>query len=419
MTDKVLESKQKDTKICNNFIFSKDNVNMGHQPEFDYLKTLGVFCISTCHVYMHFNNGNDILYIPVYYFTTLLTAGGLMILMGANMRYSRHHEPHNYFARSFVLLTMGQYLNLIRNCLPNVIAWWVTGSNKFIARALLIIQTDILTFAGLAFCLLGIMKKMKLSDNCILTISIIMNFVSLPLFNIMKEPDSYLLRQLLGFFVFTYSEAYFSIFGYFVFVAFGYWIAGYYQKILNKDKFYNRILIFCLPIAAIYQYFRVNNKIPMLTEYNSNVHYYLSPGPDAIHRLMNNMIILAIFYKIDKMLGKTPEFISHCGKNLNQYYMISFIITMHMNAFLKATRGERATNEFKYPDLFGIMLLFISRVLIDINDKYIHFTISTLKNPMRNIVFALIWIMTIISIIYVYPKIEVYSTMWNDYLYEN
>ena len=98
--------------------------------------------------------------------------------------------------------------------------------------------------------------------------------------------------------------------------------------------------------------------------------------------------------------------------------MISFIITMQMNAFLKVTRGEKYTNTMKYMDLFGFILMFISRILIDINDKYIHFTISTLKNPMRNIVFALIWIMTIISIIYIYPKVEVYANVWNDYLYE-
>ena len=417
MADKRSGEKQKGEIIEKNCIFSKENVNMGHQPEFDYLKTLGVFCITTAHVYLHYNI-NGYLYSLVYYLCTILTAGALMILMGANMRYSRHHEPHDYFARSFVLFTMGQYLNLIRNCLPNVIAYWATGSNKFIARALLVLQTDILTFAGFAFLLLGILKKMKLSDNCILLISIIMNFVSLPLFNIMKQPDNYLLSQILGFFVLTNAEAYFSIFGYFIFVAFGYWIAGFYQKMLNKDKFYNRILIICFPIVAIYQYFRINDRIPILTEYNSNVHYCLSPGPDAIHRIMSNMVILAIFYKIDKAIGKTPEFISHCGKNLNQYYMISFIITMQMNAFLKATRGEKYTNTMKYMDLFGFILMFISRILIDINDKYIHFTISTLKNPMRNIVFALIWIMTIISIIYIYPKVEVYANVWNDYLYE-
>ena len=406
MAEKESESKQKEKTIDKNCIFAKEIINAGHQPEFDYLKTLGVFLITIGHIYLEYSHG--ILFTIVYYFVTVLTAGALMILMGIGMRYSRHHEPKHYFARAFVLLTMGQYLNIIRDSLPNLIAWWYTGKPKFISRALLVWQTDILTFAGFSFCLLALFKIMKLSDGCIFIIGIIMNFASYPLFLIMKQPDNYIISQLMGYFVLTKSEAYFPLIGYFVFVAFGYWIAGYYQRMSNKDKFYNRILI--------YQYFRVKNKIPKLAEYNSIPHYCLSPGPDSIHRILSNMTILAIFYKIDKFLGKTPEFIRHCGKNLNQYYMISYIVTQHVNIFMKATKGEESNSEFKQTDLFTFFLLIFSRILIDMNDKYIHFTISTLKNPLRKIVFALIWIISIIIIIYVYPKVDTYANLWNDYL---
>ena len=83
---------------------------------------------------------------------------------------------------------------------------------------------------------------------------------------------------------------------------------------------------------------------------------------------------------------------------------------------MKATKGEEYNSEFKQTDLFTFFLLIFSRILIDMNDKYIHFTISTLKNPLRKIVFALIWIISIIIIIYVYPKVDTYANLWNDYL---
>ena len=83
-----------------------------------------------------------------------------------------------------------------------------------------------------------------------------------------------------------------------------------------------------------------------------------------------------------------------------------------------ATKGEKFTSEMKNLDLFAIILIVSCRIIIDMNDKYIHFTITTLKNPMKSIVFALIWIITIISVIYIYPKVEVYATMWNIYLYK-
>ncbi len=90
-----------------------------------------------------------------------------------------------------------------------------------------------------------------------------------------------------------------------------------------------------------------------------------------------------------------------------------------MQTFLIAAKGEDFPFKMQYPTLMAFVVLVLCKILIDMNDKYIHFTISTLKNPMRNIVFSLIWIVTIISVIYIYPKIEVYATLWNDYLYED
>mgnify|MGYP006916108595 CR=1 FL=1 len=416
MKDKDSKTNNKEIKIDNDCIFSKENVNMGHQPEFDYLKTLGVFEITVVHIYIFYNFGFLLKFVK--HISLILTAGALMSLMGTGVKYSRHHEIKYYIARGFVLLTLAQYFNLVRDCLPNLIAWWATGKPKFISRALLVIRGDILTFAGLSQFLLALFIKMKLSDITILIIGTIMNFISYPLFNIMKSPSNYLLSQFLGYFVLTKAESYFPICGYFVFVAFGHWMGGFYQKMVNKDKYCNRILIIFVPILAVYHYCRCHYDFPMLPSFNSEEHFMLSPGPDAIARCVAILVFLAGFYKIDKMLGKTPEFISHCGKNLTQYYMISFIVTMHMNVFMKATRGEKYTADFKYIDIFAFALLYFSRVLIKMNDKYIHFTITTLKNPKRKIVFSLIWILAIISVIYIYPKVDVYANQWNNYLDE-
>ena len=144
------------------------------------------------------------------------------------------------------------------------------------------------------------------------------------------------------------------------------------------------------------------------------------PGPIALMYCLVNLTVSAIFYKIHRFLKeKTPEFIIHCSKNFNQYYMISYAITMQMNTFLKVTKGENYPAEMKYPTLFSFILFFLCRILIDMNDKYIHFTITTLRKPMRNYIFILIWLMTFIIVAYAYPKVEVYATVWNNYLNEN
>ena len=274
-------------------------------------------------------------------------------------------------------------------------------------------------FAGICFLFLALMKKMKLSDNFILSFGIIMNIIDFILYRIMKPSNNFLLNQFLGYFILTDADSYFPISSYFAFVAIGYWLGGIYLKISNKDKFYNLIFIICLPISIIYYYFRSYNSVPMFPEFCSDEHYVLHPVPDAIVTCMINLASLSIFHKIEMIFkGKTPKIITETSKNLNQYYMTSYIITMQINIFMRATKGEEFTSNMKYPTLLSIMILVLSKISIDINNKYIHFSITNLKNPMRNVVFALIWIMTIISVIYIYPKVEVYTTYWNNYLYE-
>ena len=418
MSEKEKESKSKQQseikEINHTGIFSKEKVNMGHQCEIDYLKALGVFLMVKTHYYDEFSPGyfSEI----IYFLSFILGAAGFMLLMGIGMQYSRYHAPKNYIARGIGLLTMGQLLNLLRDCLPNLLAYWATGKNVFISRALQVIEADILPFAGLSFFLLAFMKTLKLSSRTILIISLIMNIAAYPLFNIMESPKNFLLSQFLGFFVLTDAESFFPLCSYFVFVAFGYWLGDLYQHMANKDKFYNLVLIICLPLVTIYYYFRSHYDIPYLPEYFSDEHYCLYPGPDAIASCMTNLIALALFYKLDEMLGgKTPEFVTHAGKNLNQYYIISCIIIFHSCIYIIATKGEHAPREVKAPTFFSLMIIVICRITIDMNDKYIGFTITKLKKQKQNIVFALVWILSIISVIYIYPKVEVYSTFWNNY----
>ena len=418
MSEKEKESKSKQQseikEINHTGIFSKEKVNMGHQCEIDYLKALGVFLMIETHYFDEFSPGyfSEI----IYFLSFILGAAGFMLLMGIGMQYSRYHAPKNYIARGIGLLTMGQLLNLLRDCLPNLLAYWATGKNVFISRALQVIEADILPFAGLSFFLLAFMKTLKLSSSTILIISLIMNIAAYPLFNIMESPKNFLLSQFLGFFVLTDAESFFPLCSYFVFVAFGYWLGDLYQHMTNKDKFYNLVLIICLPLVTIYYYFRSHYDIPYLPEYFSDEHYCLYPGPDAIASCMTNLIALALFYKLDEMLGgKTPEFVTHAGKNLNQYYIISCIIIFHSCIYIIATKGEHAPKEVKAPTFFSLMVIVICRITIDMNDKYIGFTITKLKKPKQNIVFAFIWIFSIISVIYIYPKVEVYSTFWNNY----
>jgi hypothetical protein len=96
MEDKEFEDKKNEVKIAKNSIFSKENVNIGHQPEFDYLKTLFILIMLPNHVSEHYCK--DCFTIIVDYVGFMIGAAGIMMLMGIGMRYSRHQEPSYYFS---------------------------------------------------------------------------------------------------------------------------------------------------------------------------------------------------------------------------------------------------------------------------------------------------------------------------------
>ena len=59
MENNESEIKQKNKKIENNCIFSKEKVNIGHQPEIDYVKALCVFLIVMQHIYQNFTSDSS------------------------------------------------------------------------------------------------------------------------------------------------------------------------------------------------------------------------------------------------------------------------------------------------------------------------------------------------------------------------
>ena len=124
MTDKLKETKQKEEKIVHNYIFSKENVNIGRQPEFDYLKTLIILLMLPIHTYENFSR--DCFSEIIEFIGIFFGAPGFMMLMGIGMKYTRHQDPSNYISRGILLFTKGLYVNLLKNALPNLIVWWTT-----------------------------------------------------------------------------------------------------------------------------------------------------------------------------------------------------------------------------------------------------------------------------------------------------
>ena len=393
-----------------------EKVNRGRQPEIDCLKAFCIVFMILLHAYEECAEEPGGFYNVLVGIEALTGAGAFMICMGLGMRYSRRQSPKDDLTRGFVLLTVSQLLNLLRDSLPSLIAYCGTGKQIFMATALLIVQTDILTFAGFAFLLIALLRHLKLSDGVILGLGFGMNVAAFALSGVFRTTGNYLLDQLLGFFLVTDAEAYFPLGCYFVFVAFGYALGGLYPRIKDKDALSTRVLLVCGPIAAVYYALRFTVPFPLLPDFFSIERYVMTPATDAVALCLMTLCVLSLFHKLLRLGGgEPPRFVKHLSGHINQYYCVSYVFFTPVGTLLLALRDELLPGTW-LPLLYGLLVLAACYFIIEWNDKRLHFGIANLKGRKRTVVYAAIWIATLAIIVYVYPQVEEYATVWNDYL---
>ena len=107
---------------------------------------------------------------------------------------------------------------------------------------------------------------------------------------------------------------------------------------------------------------------------------------------LNSLILLAVMYKISRLTGgKIPSFMNHLSKNINRYYCIHDVLIGTASVTLIASGVGLMRGEW-LPLLSGLLVLAACYFFIEINRKYIHFTLNGLKGSTRVIVYSAIWI---------------------------
>lgn len=397
-------------------IFSEEKVNHGRQPEIDCLKAFCIIPMIFLHTFEEMAECESSIKLFLQIIESFSGAAAFMICMGLGSRYSRHQSPRDYLLRGFEIFTLGQLLYLLRDSIPSLIAYRITDETLFLAHSLLIIVADIMSFAGLAFILLALLTFLKLKESTILGIGLIMNAAAFILSKCFMTTGIFILDQILGYFIVTRAEAYFSLSAYFVFVAFGYAIGGLYQRINDKDALSISVVCICLPIVIVYYGIRMNISVPILPEFFSAERYVMNPLSDAWVNCLSALSLIAVFYRLLKLgSGNAPKFVSHLSKHINSYYCMSYVFITPVALFMMAITGERVSNPYMLL-LYGLFVLVLCSVLIELNERYFHIGITTLKGKKRAVVFSIIWIATILIVLYAYPQLTEYATVWNDYL---
>ena len=391
-------------------------VNRGRQPEIDCLKAFCIVPMILLHTFETCAAEPGGFYHAVHLLEALTGAAAFMLCMGLGMRYSRHQTPQAYAHRGIGLLTGAQLLYLLRNAIPSLIAWWGTGNKVFIANALLIFETDIMTFAGLAFLLLALFSKLRLRGRTVFLASLGMNAAAFLLSKVFRSTGNYLADQMLGWFVFTEAESYFPLCCYFVFAAAGYWLGEIYPRILDKDRLSIRVLAFCLPTASAYYILRSCVTFPGMPAFFTAEQYILNPLTDAVANCTMAVALLAAFHQLLKLgKGQAPGYVNHLSKHINQYYCISYVLAWPTGTLLYAVRGELMPGNW-LPLAYAVLVIAVTWLIIEWNEKHLHLHFNQKEGRKRIAVYAAIWIVTVLIVAYAYPKTDVYANVWTDYL---
>ena len=373
-----------------------EKVNTGRQPEIDMTKAVIIILMIVVHSFQGFLQNSGFLTNAIYNTGYINGAAAFMICMGIGMRYSRRKDPKDTALRGIALLTVGQLLNLLRTGFPGLIAFLATGELTFIPFILDTFQSDIMTFAGLAFLLMALLKKLKLRDGWILAIGAVMNCLTLLLFSTAEVTEEFLPRRFLNLFIKT-GDSLFPLGSYFFFVTVGYMIGGIYPRIADKRRLANRVLLVCVPAAAIYLVIRMTVPVPLTPEFDPQSEPDL--GLDAVSSCMNAFIIMAVLYHICRLTGgKVPAFMAHLSQNINRYYCVSDVL-LGISLVVLLACGAVFQNQWAVL-LISISVTAVCYAVIELNARYVHFTLNGLKGAARIIVYTAIWIVSLAMVLY-------------------
>ena len=206
-----------------NNLFSKNKINTNRQIELDIAKafsTIFMIFIHTISIAMLFENTVS----DPYYVIVGSILGGpfsapvFMFCMGIGIIYSRHTQPNTMIKRGIKLFLLGLLVNIFSFIIPHYLAQYLLNSGNILPNfgGLVLFYVDILEFAGLSFVIIGIFKKMNLSNKQLLAVGIILSILGFLLR--FSDFGSIPLNILFGYFIGTsYEYTAFPLFSWIIF----------------------------------------------------------------------------------------------------------------------------------------------------------------------------------------------------------
>ena len=317
-------------------LISEKNVNCGRQFEFDCVKFFAILYMVCIHIYENLSNVVDystypdtVLRIAVEFLGGPLAAPVFMFAMGVGMIYTRHSEWIDFVKRGIKLLILGYVLSFFKMPFYMILGKFIGleyDSAKFTFLDSMLV-VDILQFAGMAFIVIGLMKRFKLSSLTMLVISVVIQAAGI--WATKLELFNSLTGLLLGLILPTHVMSAFPLTLWLIYPVAGMCFAELLRKVTDKKRFYQRTLLIgllgfvSLSSGLMWYGFDLRSFFALKDEI-----YYFQSFPTSIWTLCVVITAISICWLLFSKLENTKvgTLFKFFSTNLNTIYIIQWII---------------------------------------------------------------------------------------------
>lgn len=369
-------------KQKNRFDLKEDNImNMASTSvkrrfeELDLARALPLLLLPLVHVYEEFESINALPESLLANYSWILKLCNLMpsvfmILMGANIYFSRKSTAKDLLKRGLTFIVIGLGLNFFRFILPSIITSLINGDFDAVfgeyGSLYYTLSPDIYDFVGIAFIVFAAFKAMKFSPLAILLASSAMLAIDgiIPQF----ETSCLNLNAFLGRFIYMDEDSCFPLLTWMIFPAVGYCFGCVYKGFETEEKrcsFVKKMFATSLVGLLVVWFSLLSYKLDPMLIMTSPANDYITDFPNVLLLTFLAGIWFAMFYFIYFRIKETKlcKSLIVISKGILPFYIAQWIVIGWAEYLVDGLTDYEDYSLFSYTD-FWILTVITTLVAV-------------------------------------------------------
>ena len=352
----------------------REKINVSRQPELDVAKVFAIFFMIIIHVADNMGTitgTQGTVPILLDFIGGPLAAPVFMFAMGVGMVYTKHSTPGDFAKRGVHLLIVAYVLNFFRETILIIIAHVFSIETAYDKSLIDTIGTvDILHFAGMAFLIAALFKKLKADPKRVLAAALLIQAVgslTIGMFDGLPKAMQYLL----GLLFFTNNYVAFPTLLWFIYPAAGIVFASLLQRVTDKDEFYRKVTVTGLISFAAVTMGTVATNTNLLS-YFMNTGYYKQNLFSSMWILSVVFMFMGLYHAISKHItGKAAAWVKTTSVQVNTIYIIQWLLITYVIGMRELAGAGYVSDAWIVPTgiIMAVISILLARVYTNISDR--------------------------------------------------